>query len=41
LKRAGTVAGVIAFIIGLIVIVLVKSSYRKKLSKPGEKLKYL
>ncbi|RHN65876.1 putative protein kinase RLK-Pelle-DLSV family [Medicago truncatula] len=35
LKHAGTVAGVITFIIGLIVLVLVTSAYKKKLGKPG------
>ncbi|CAK8564584.1 unnamed protein product [Lathyrus sativus] len=35
LKRAVILAGVIAFIIGLTVIVLVTSSYKKKLGKPG------
>ncbi|CAJ2638937.1 unnamed protein product [Trifolium pratense] len=35
MKLAGTIAGVISFIIGLTVLVLVTSAYRKKLDKPG------
>jgi len=38
LKRVRTVAGVIAFIIGLSVLVLVTSAYRKKHGKPSEKV---
>jgi len=38
LKLAGTLAGVIAFIIGLTVLVLVTSAYREKIGKAGEKV---
>lgn len=38
MKRVRTVAGVIAFIIGLSVLVMVTSAYRKKHGKPTEKV---
>jgi hypothetical protein len=38
MKLIRTLAGVIAFVIGLIVLVLITSSSRKKIGKPGENL---
>jgi hypothetical protein len=36
MKHTRTLAGVIAFVIGLIVLVLITSASRKKIGKPGE-----
>jgi hypothetical protein len=38
MKHTRTLAGVIAFVIGLIVLVLITSASRKKIGKPGENL---
>jgi len=38
LKRAGTLAGVVAFIMVLTVLVFVTSASKKKLGKPAEKV---
>jgi hypothetical protein len=38
MKHTWTLAGVIAFVIGLAILVLITSASRKKIGKPGENL---
>jgi len=38
LKLAGTLAGVVAFIIGLTILVLITTAYKNKFGKPSVKV---